>query len=251
MINRIKPLFLFVSLWVVWASDAHASSIGMVPAVDAPTQFVGENQENTVVELVDTASPTSSAGQRLLDQLNTLQDLNASFVQTVRDAKGVVVDESRGRFLWKRPRLFRWDIEQPFAQSIVIKNDEQYQYDADLEQLTIQPLDSNAATLPNILLASDETALNKNYRVRTIERRAATEFGDAGSSELFSISPRQVNAELETILLEFKRGALVSIDIVDSLQQTSRFELSPNGGDALSADDFEIVTAPGTVIVRP
>lgn len=207
-----------------------------------------------------------TASSRLLEQLEAIGALNAKFNQTVRDDKGVLVDESSGRFLWKRPDLFRWDIEQPFPQSIVLNGKEQLQYDADLEQLTIQPILEEAVTLPNILLAGDVASLDELYSVRIIESlMSSSEAGDKNSvmqdgfaqkkeqtkKILFLLSPKDLSAELQSILMEFSGDALAAIDVVDSLQQTSRFELENIQGPALTEKDFEIQTAPGTSVIYP
>ena len=204
-----------------------------------------------------------TASSQLLEQLDAIRALNARFNQTVRDNKGVLVDESSGRFLWKRPDLFRWDIEQPFPQSIVLNGKEQLQYDADLEQLTIQPILEEAVTLPNILLAGDVASLDQLYSVRIIKSvigsddnssvvEGAVKQGKEDAKKLlFLLSPKGQSAELQSILMEFSGGALAAIDVVDSLQQTSRFELENIQGPALAEEDFEIQTAPGTSVIYP
>lgn len=239
----------FLGSTVVMASGAETS----VPVLDSiPPISVQQNAvENSDDGNITTAMEAeTSAAEKLLNSLSALQNLNANFVQTVRDANGVVVEESEGRFLWKRPDLFRWDVTEPFEQSIVVKDGEQHQYDADLEQLTIQPVSDETLTLPNILLAGNVAELESRFKVRQIAAVAGGSGDSAGTQSLFLLSPVDGGNELQSLLLVFEAGQLVSIEVTDSLEQTNRFELINQPGDGLGEKDFVIETAVGTDVIR-
>ena len=237
------------------------ASVSASGAESAAVSNYLNGQETPEIEIIPSASVhhqaaqlltenNESAAQQLLKKLNELQNLHVLFEQSVRDSKGELVDESSGRFLWMRPDLFRWDVTQPFEQSIVVKDGEQHQYDPDLEQLSIQTVSQEALTLPNILLAGDAEELEYLYKVRVIEQRAgAEEAGGVQDKQLFMLAPHDRGGELQSILLTFGDADLLSIEVVDSLEQTNRFELSVVD-EPLSAGDFEIEVAEGTEIIQ-
>ena len=184
----------------------------------------------------------------LLARFAGLQSLRAAFSQQMRDEKGALLDESEGEVIWMRPLRFRWDIHTPFKQSIVINDGKHYQYDVDLEQLIVRELTDEVARLPRIILAGSLEGLTQDYevnRVRALSEAVVSPAAELGglSSVLYRLTPKTSgddSFELQSMLFAFVGEELVEINIVDSLGQTSRFELKRSESAAVGEKDFDI-----------
>ena len=173
-------------------------------------------------------SSLASDAAALVQILNTTQSMTATFNHVMRDEEGEIVDESSGWVAWKRPENFRWEIEQPFSQTLVVKGSTLYQYDRDLNQLIVQSLSPSASAIPSILLSGDAKEIGAHYQVERIIAmpNQSADSGLASDPVLFKLSPVADRGLFNAILLEFNRGLLQAIDIEDDLQQTSRFQFN-------------------------
>ena len=237
----IAILFLVASLSLLSFSLLAADSL-----VDTPT-LITITQDSPELALQGNPAKFEDA-KELLARFAGLQSLRAAFSQQMRDEKGALLDESEGEVIWMRPLRFRWDIHAPFKQSIVINDGKHYQYDVDLEQLIVRELTDEVARLPRIILAGSLEGLTQDYevsRVRTMAKNAVP--SDTGTEELstalYRLTPRisdENTFELQSMLFAFAGEELVEINIVDSLGQTSRFELKRSEGIEINEKDFEI-----------
>ena len=90
-----------------------------------------------------TAADTRNRAEERIDGwLAAHESLRARFLQTVFDEAGARLDESRGTVAFRRPYRFRWDYEAPEPQIIVADGENLWWYDADLEQVTVRPVDA-------------------------------------------------------------------------------------------------------------
>jgi len=242
-----------------WRLSWHKVSLLSLLLVCSLTLFASrtyaDNQQNTVSEL------SISAAEQLLQQLALMPSLHVRFKQRLLGNKGETLDESQGRLLWMRPDFFRWDISQPYEQSIVVKHSKQYQYDKDLEQLTVQQLDEQAIALPSILLANDTAQLNQHFTVRKLQSDSALEAttlkenharAQALSSQLtaYELKPVEANAEILAFILWFDKKQLSSIHLLDSLQQISEFTLEHVLDAQLDQTDFEFALEPDVEVIE-
>ena len=76
--------------------------------------------------------------QRLQRFLDTLQTLEADFVQQVVTPEAGIPAESRGHISTTRPNRFRWDYHQPNEQVIVSNGEKIWFYERDLQQVTVR-----------------------------------------------------------------------------------------------------------------
>lgn len=201
----------------------------------------------------------SSDAQALLALLADKQRYRASFSHELRDSDGTLLDASSGWLAWLRPHSFRWETEQPLAQTLLVKGDLFYQYDSDLEQMLVQPLSDDVAVLPRLLLGGDAAAIADDYRVSAVRVVAAgaggktpdadTDTKASAPAQIFRLQPRAEGGLFSELLLEFRGGELSAINISDDLQQNSRFEFQAIDSD-IDAALFEVSPPPGTEIVH-
>ena len=69
--------------------------------------------------LVPIAGFAADSIARVDAYLAKLSTLTADFVQVVQDKQGQVTERASGTLSISRPNRFRWDYQQPYAQTIV------------------------------------------------------------------------------------------------------------------------------------
>ena len=157
----------------------------------------------------------------LRELLAPMREYAAEFEQLVVDGRGRVVQTATGSMRLQRPGRFRWEVVEPYSQLIVTDGTTVYVFDADLEQVTVQPLDETLQGTPARLLIGSMDALEATFAV--VREETAS----------FTLHPRDEEAQYRWIHLEFAlppgvadeatSGALlVGIVIVDHLDQETR-----------------------------
>lgn len=178
--------------------------------------------------------------QALSQRMSALDGMRANIVQTIY-AKGVVLEESQGSMALAKPNL-RWQVDTPFPQVILAKQNELQIYDEDLAQLTIRDWTDAQHETPADVLMEPERLLSGDYSV-TYDRQDASEvyrlFSDASSS-FFQL--------LEIV---FADGVLESLMILDwQGQQTQIRFLNVEMVTELPAELFELSVPQGTDVIR-
>lgn len=227
----------------VLASGGGAAVSPSPPATRAPqAPEAGPLTEPQATEGYDRGGeqPGSDAADALMARLEGLERFQASFTQTIRGARGELLERSSGTIRLLRP-LFRWDVDAPYPQTIVAAEGRLQVYDPDLEQLIVRPLDEALTDTPVALLTQDDLLLRDDYQITRLA-------DDAGDS--YRLRPRDPEALFESIALHFGPDTLIGLDILDRLGQETRIRFAP-GADAgaLEAADFELEVPPGTDVL--
>ncbi|WP_165855233.1 outer membrane lipoprotein chaperone LolA [Marinobacter sp. JSM 1782161] len=167
------------------------------------------------------ASPTwadSQAAQALAGKLASYRTYQADFIQVVVDGTGTQVQESHGNLKAKRPGLFFWEAETPFAQTIVADGKQVEVYDPDLEQVTVKDMDQQMTSTPALLLSGEVDNLEEAYRV--------TRPDDTPGVDDYVLEPRNADSLFLSLRLRFRDDVLSEMRLQDSLDQVSilRFE---------------------------
>jgi len=150
--------------------------------------------------------------------LGALKTLAADFVQVVRDNKGQITNRATGTLTISRPDRFRWDYREPYLQTIVADGRKLWLYDADLEQVTVRPLEQGLGSTPAMLLSGSGKASDA-FAAGPVEQR--------GDWTWCALQPRQRGSDFERVSLAFTaRGELVAMELVDKLGQATEIEFS-------------------------
>lgn len=151
--------------------------------------------------------------QRLNAFFDGLGSLRANFEQTVIDNTALTLRESKGVLIMQRPDKFLWDYQHPYQQVIVANGKKIYIYDADLEQVTVKPMQKSMGDTPMLLLSSGG-ALDDSF--------AITETGEDSGLEWLQLIPKQQQTNFTMLRLAFDRETLRVMELVDSFDQTTR-----------------------------
>lgn len=162
------------------------------------------------------SDPDSDAAalDAFLDEVDTLE---ADFEQVLRDADGRVLERAAGTLALSRPSRFRWRYREPFEQLVVADGRNLWIHDAELEQVTVTPLDEHAASSPAMLLSGDR-AVREGFTV-------VETFGDDGL-DWVRLEPELASTDFRDVLIGFDGRVPQRLELVDGLGQVTRIELS-------------------------
>lgn len=120
------------------------------------------------VTLLSSAFPAmadEAAVSALQQRLELATQYGADFEQTVRSAKGKVVQNGKGKFYVKRPNLFRLDTKSPQENLIVSDGETLWFYDPFVSQVTANWVKDAVSDTPFVLLTSNEKSHWEQYNV--------------------------------------------------------------------------------------
>ena len=192
--------------------------------------------------LVPMASFAADSIARVDAYLATLSTLTADFVQVVQDKQGQVTERASGTLSISRPNRFRWDYQQPYAQTIVADGRKLWLYDPDLEQVTVRSLEQGLGATPAMLL-SGSGKVGDAFLAGPIEQQQGLTW--------YRLSPKQKGSDFERVSLGFdSRNELAAMELVDKLRQTTTIEFSRvKRGAALADSLFRFVPPNGADVI--
>ncbi|WP_018862805.1 MULTISPECIES: outer membrane lipoprotein chaperone LolA [unclassified Thioalkalivibrio] len=123
-----------------------------------------------------------------------LETFTAEFTQTVRDETGYVLQESDGSMQLGMPNRLRWEVTEPFPQTIVSDGEDLWTYDPDLSQATVRPLGDAFDATPIAAITQPER-LDEHFRMDVLPVR------DASALRLLLI-PRNEQADFTHLELD-------------------------------------------------
>lgn len=176
--------------------------------------------------------------------LEDLQSLEADFEQLIHSPDGDVVEHLEGRMALLRPGRFRWQIDTPYRQLVVVDGEKLWVYDPELEQASVQPAAEALAHTPAALLVGT-ASLEEYFEIAPARQM------DSGGLEV-ALSPRAGRDDYRGLKLRFVRGELAEIDFSDALNQQVLMRFSNmrrNEPKLLEPADFRLVLPDGVDVV--
>jgi len=180
---------------------------------------------------------TNSAGllAQMLQQSNTL---TGNFSQLTLDGNGSKLQEMSGTLQLKRGYKFKWHIVEPLEQLVVSNGIKVWMYDPDLEQVTVQNLDSRFIHTPGVLLSGNAEQIEQAFNVSHSE---------AGDLIDFILKPKKTTEQDSSLFVSLRvslrRGVLNDMQMIDSVGQRTNivfFALKHNEKIADSVFEFTI-----------
>lgn len=158
----------------------------------------------------------AGALEKLLKDIDTLQ---SDVRQVIIEADGNVLEESRIRFLLKRPDGFYWETLEPWPELIVTDGETLWHYQPDLWQLTIDDWEQDESELAAHLLSGRFDRLSEDYTVQS--HPASTP-----EQQSFILEPLDPGSVYEQLQLYFENGTLASIDVDQTNGQRTLWEFN-------------------------
>ncbi|MEL7046553.1 MAG: outer membrane lipoprotein chaperone LolA [Pseudomonadota bacterium] len=183
------------------------------------------------VALLLSAGFPAAADEVLWSRLDAQAQAQGRFLQEVFDENGELLERSSGRYAVLKPGFFRWEIEYPDRQEIVVAQETLWHYDMDLATVTKRSLDADGAFTALDLLARDGSELAERFSVERLEDQS------------YRLVPRFPQAGFAAVVLSWKGEQIVAMEVTQRGGQRLALALTPeqNPGQLEPADfAFEI-----------
>jgi len=154
-----------------------------------------------------------NAQQRLLDHLETYQQLSGQFTQIISSEQNTKSQSSTGEFWISKPSQFRWHYTTPYIQKIISNGKKVWVYDEDLEQVSIKAASQAIGSSPLAIILGTES-LEKSFDVQ--------ELADDEDLQWLQLIPKSEDSGFESMKLGFKQGTLSRMVLQDNFGQTTR-----------------------------
>ncbi|HEV2979762.1 MAG TPA: outer membrane lipoprotein chaperone LolA [Casimicrobiaceae bacterium] len=167
----------------------------------------------TLLLLVLVAVAVSAHGatlERLRAFVRDTQTARASFLQTVTDKNGRVVQQASGEFAISRPGKFRWSVDKPYQQLLVGDGERVWIYDPDLNQVVKRRNDQALGSTPAALLAGRDN-VEQAFEWRDLPA--------ADGLDWLGATPKDKESTFSDIRLGFNASGLAALEISDNFGQ--------------------------------
>lgn len=141
-------------------------------------------------------------------QLARFHSLSASFTDTLTGQQGNT-QTSAGKVWIQKPNRFRWQVETPNKQLFVSDGKQLWNYEEDLQQVTVHPLDAQLSQTPLLLLSGKVANVNKLFTVVDL------------GSQRYQLTPKQQGGLIKQILLQFVGNKLRQLRLINTMGQVS------------------------------
>jgi len=173
---------------------------------------------------------------------NSIKSMSATFTQTTLNSHFKVAAEASGKMAMQRPGKFRWDYSSPYQQIIVADGTKLWVYDKDLEQVTVNKLDSVIGNTP-VLLLSGDGSLENNFEIVEIQDKTA----NLDWVELF---PKDKDSSFTSMRLGFGTQNLEYMELVDGFGQTTQIKFTDiRNNPELNSDQFKFTPPDGVDVI--
>jgi outer membrane lipoprotein carrier protein len=192
--------------------------------------------------LLVSEATAASAQEQLQGFVSKVQAATGNFSQYTVGTQGQTKPAQSGRFAFQRPGRFKWDVIKPYAQQIVSDGQQLFQFDPDLNQVTVRKVDQAIGSSPAAILFG-AGSLEQSF--------AVTALPDKEGLSWLRAKPRNGEAGFVHVDLGFSGGLPARIILLDAFGQSTHIELSgivPN--PTLAAEAFRFVPPPGADVVR-
>lgn len=192
--------------------------------------------------LLMTGTAYAGEGQQRLDHfLQGLNTMQADFIQTLTNAKGELMEESRGKMWLSRPGRFRLHYVNPYEQLYVADGSNIWMYDRDLEQVTVRPQGDALGATPALMLSS-EVPMEKNFEIQ--------EEGEHEGFQWLLLKPKASDSNFDYVRLAMEGDTLRAMEMVDGFGQTTRLYFKTvQRNPKLGKEKFAFQPPPGVDVI--
>lgn len=180
---------------------------------------------------------SATADEQLWGLLEAQEAASGQFIQELYDEEGELLERSSGRYAVLRPGYFRWEIEYPDRQLLLVSGDQLWHYDIDLATATRRNTGGDKAFSPLELLGGDLEELRGRFRVTRLSD------GD------FQLQPTYPAAGFAQVEMHWDGPLLRAMEILDRSGQRLQLALEPAANPVqLDGDDFQFSVPEGVEV---
>ena len=187
------------------------------------------------------AFAATGARARLDAFASGLHSLRGDFKQTVFDSHGNITGTSRGTLALQAPRLFRWQVTDPYQQLIVADGRKVWVYEPDLEQATVRDQGAEESHSPLTVL-TDLSQLDTEFK--------ASDAGSRDGLEWLRLVSRAKDPQFEYAEIGFDSTGPRRMIFKDTVGNRTEIAFSNwQRNVSLPAETFTFVPPKGTDVV--
>lgn len=202
------------------------------------------------------AETSQSSSDQLKTLLNPITTLQGGFQQTVKSERGKVLQRLSGKVWIKKPAQFRWEILGKDSRLVIADGKKVWDFDKDLDQVTVQKLDKGQTRAPIYFLTGDANSIDKDFHVTDIGSQNSEKPNTPGkclqeSNACFELKPKQKEGAFQWVRIGFKDKILREMQMLDQLGQYSHFvfkDVILNGN--ISANQFQFTPPAGVDVLK-
>lgn len=154
----------------------------------------------------------SKALTSFLDKLSHLKNMQADFIQVMRDGKQRELQQLSGKIMLEKPGKLFWQTNPPYEQLVISDGKSVWIYDMDLEQVSIRDMENRIQETPALLLSGDASEVSKNFTVQLKTTEAITRY---------SLTPKDSSQLFEKLEFQYFNEQLESMSIYDAAGQVT------------------------------
>lgn len=182
------------------------------------------------------------AQQQLTQFVEQVKTATGRFSQYTVGPQGQTKPAQSGEFAFRRPGQFKWQVTKPYEQLVLSDGKEVFQFDPDLNQVTIRKVDQAIGASPAAILFGSG-ALEKAFDV--------TRLADRDGFMWLRAKPRAGEAGFVHVDIGMKDGLPHRVVLLDAFGQTTRVDLTGIVKNAsLKPDAFQFTPPKGVDTVR-
>ncbi|HET8816141.1 MAG TPA: outer membrane lipoprotein chaperone LolA [Pseudidiomarina sp.] len=193
----------------------------------------------SLVGLLSTFPSVVTADERaaLLERLQQIRHLDATFSQQVTDNAGELVQQLHGRLALARPHFLYWQTDAPDETVMIADGDSLWYYNPFVEQVTVTDQTDTMEQSPLLLLLDDSAAAWQDYIVKQEgDSFALQPLPGADSMQSLQLVFAAQSPVIQTIILDDGQGQISTIELsevtVNGELEPSLFEFTiPAGVD--------------------
>ncbi len=163
---------------------------------------------------------STNAEAELKTVLSQLESLQGNFKQQISTEQGKILQQCEGKMWLKKPGKFRWEVQGKEQRTVVADGKQVWDYDVELEQVTVQQLTKGQNSAPIFFLTGDVNGIARDFTVSVITP-SNKHFKD--SDQAFELKPKAAQGSFQWIRIGFKNKALTELELLDHLGQHSSF----------------------------
>jgi outer membrane lipoprotein carrier protein len=177
----------------------------------------------------------------LQDYLGHVNSLSAKFEQYVYNRATQEPNLSSGIIIVKSPNKFRLEYVKPYRQLYVADGDKLWNYDEDLEQVTVKKQKDILLNSPAMVL-SNPSKLDSAYKI--------TSQGSKNNVEWFLLKPKGADSGFDQIRLGFAGKNLFVMELYDTFGQRTQLKFSELFyNPAINSQQFNFVPPKGVDVI--
>lgn len=169
--------------------------------------------------------------------LTNIKSMQANFSQKVYSETKKLLNTYAGNMEFKKPSSFRWEVTNPDQSLLVTNGVKLWNYDPDLEQVTIQQYNTNKEITPLSFVLDDPNNLSTNFNIEPLQKSC------------YKLTPKQENSNFVNIEVCFANKNIATVNILDHMGQNSKFEFSQVKHNVSIADKHFTFNPPAGVDV--